>query len=68
MTVSRQRAVETLVQRETRLEAERSTCTSRREVRIPTQAEDAKTNYVISLCSPFNALSYLHLTYRRKQI
>ena len=48
--VSRQRAVETPVHRETRLEVERSR-SRRREARIPTQAEDPETNYVIS----FNA-------------
>ena len=59
MRVSRQRAVETPVHQETRLEAERSRSRRRREARIPTQAEDPETNYVISLRSPFNACIHL---------
>ena len=46
------------VHREKRLEAERNRSS---KARIPTQAEDPETNYVISLCSPFNAC--IHLVY-----
>ena len=55
MRVSRQRAAETLVHPGTRLEAKRSRSRRRREARIPMQAEDPETNYVMSLHSAFNA-------------
>ena len=57
--VSRQKAVETPVHQETRLEAERSRTRRKREARIPTQVEDPETNYVISLRSSCKA--YIHL-------
>ena len=44
---------------ETTLEAERSKSRRKREARIPTQAEDPETNYVISLSSPFIACIHL---------
>ena len=51
MRVSRLRAVETqCIERQD---------WKQREARIPTQAEDPETNYVISLRSPFNACIHL---------
>ena len=60
MAVSKQRAEETLVHWETRLEAiEVDLEEGEKREYIPTQTEDSETNYVISFRSPFNACIHL---------